>query len=188
MELLQMISTRKTGRSICPANIRINYINSMEQSPSWEPINRSTSHGSMLSSYCSVYSSIPRPVLSQLDTFPNALLYFLQTNINTIVTSEPNNSQFVPPLHIFRPKSGIKSSLPISITRHTIPLFLAIWTYTLFHSSWLSERNSIERAGHSGRAVFARSNAGVMSSYPTHGMNIWCVYVFILCLCCPVFR
>jgi hypothetical protein len=22
----------------------------------------------------------------------------------------------------------------------------------------------------------------------TQGMDVWCVYVFILCLCCPVFR
>jgi hypothetical protein len=36
--------------------------------------------------------------------------------------------------------------------------------------------------------VFARSEAGIVGSNPKQGMNIWCVYAFILCLCCPVFR
>jgi hypothetical protein len=34
--------------------------------------------------------------------------------------------------------------------------------------------------------VFFRSEAGIMGSNPTQDMNVW--YVFILCLCCPVFR
>jgi hypothetical protein len=34
--------------------------------------------------------------------------------------------------------------------------------------------------------VFARSEAGIVGSNP--GMDVWYVYVFILCLCCPVFR
>jgi hypothetical protein len=37
-------------------------------------------------------------------------------------------------------------------------------------------------------AVFARSEAGIMDSNPTQGMDVWCVYMFILCLCCPVSR
>jgi hypothetical protein len=36
--------------------------------------------------------------------------------------------------------------------------------------------------------VFARSEAGIVVSNPTQGMDVWCVYVFILCLCGPVFR
>jgi hypothetical protein len=36
--------------------------------------------------------------------------------------------------------------------------------------------------------VFARSEAGIVVSNPTQGMDVWYVYVFILCLCCPVFR
>jgi hypothetical protein len=36
--------------------------------------------------------------------------------------------------------------------------------------------------------VFARSETRIMGSNPTQGMDVWCVYVFILCLCCPVFR
>jgi hypothetical protein len=36
--------------------------------------------------------------------------------------------------------------------------------------------------------VFARSEAGIVDSNPTQGIDVWCVYVFILCLCCPVFR
>jgi hypothetical protein len=36
--------------------------------------------------------------------------------------------------------------------------------------------------------VFARSDAGFVVSNPTQGMDVWCVYAFILCLCCPVFR
>jgi hypothetical protein len=27
-----------------------------------------------------------------------------------------------------------------------------------------------------------------VGSNSTQGMDVWCVYVFILCLCCPVFR
>jgi hypothetical protein len=36
--------------------------------------------------------------------------------------------------------------------------------------------------------VFASSEAGIVCSNPTQGMDFWCVYAFILCLCCPVFR
>jgi hypothetical protein len=38
--------------------------------------------------------------------------------------------------------------------------------------------------------VFARSEAGIVGVNPTQAIDIWCVYVFILCvvLCCPVFR
>jgi hypothetical protein len=36
--------------------------------------------------------------------------------------------------------------------------------------------------------VFARSKAGIVGSNPIQGMDVWYVYVFILCLCCPVFR
>jgi hypothetical protein len=36
--------------------------------------------------------------------------------------------------------------------------------------------------------VFYRSEAGIMGSNPTQGMDVWYVYVFILRLCCPVFR
>jgi hypothetical protein len=36
--------------------------------------------------------------------------------------------------------------------------------------------------------VFALSEAGIMGSNPTQGMYVLFVYVFILCLCCPVFR
>jgi hypothetical protein len=36
--------------------------------------------------------------------------------------------------------------------------------------------------------VFARLEAGIVVSNLTQGKNIWYVYVFILCLCCPVSR
>jgi hypothetical protein len=38
--------------------------------------------------------------------------------------------------------------------------------------------------------VFTRSNTGIVGSNPTQCMDVWCVcvYAFILCLCCPVFR
>jgi hypothetical protein len=36
--------------------------------------------------------------------------------------------------------------------------------------------------------VFARSKAGIVGSNPTQGMDVWCVYAFILCLCFLVFR
>jgi hypothetical protein len=32
------------------------------------------------------------------------------------------------------------------------------------------------------RTVFARSEAGIVGSNPTQSMDVWCVYVFILCL------
>jgi hypothetical protein len=38
------------------------------------------------------------------------------------------------------------------------------------------------------RNVFTRSDAGIMGSNPTQGMDLWCVYAFILSLCCPVCR
>jgi hypothetical protein len=53
--------------------------------------------------------------------------------------------------------------------------------------------SSVDAAGHSCRAVygmtvFARSDAGIVGSNPTQGMDVWCVCAFILCLCRPVFR
>jgi hypothetical protein len=36
--------------------------------------------------------------------------------------------------------------------------------------------------------VFALSEAEIVGPNPTQGMDVWCVYVFILCLCCPMFR
>jgi hypothetical protein len=37
-------------------------------------------------------------------------------------------------------------------------------------------------------AVFPLSDAGIVGSNLTQGMDVWCVYVFDICLCCPVFR
>jgi hypothetical protein len=34
----------------------------------------------------------------------------------------------------------------------------------------------------------SRSEAGIVGSNPTQGIDVWYVYVFILCLCSPVFR
>jgi hypothetical protein len=36
--------------------------------------------------------------------------------------------------------------------------------------------------------VFARSEAGIVGSNPKNGMDAWCVYMRLLCLCYPVFR
>jgi hypothetical protein len=36
--------------------------------------------------------------------------------------------------------------------------------------------------------LFARLEAGIMGSNPTQGMDVLYVHMFILCLCCPVFR
>jgi hypothetical protein len=36
--------------------------------------------------------------------------------------------------------------------------------------------------------VFVHLDAGIVGSNPTQGMNVLYVHVFILCLCCPVFR
>jgi hypothetical protein len=34
--------------------------------------------------------------------------------------------------------------------------------------------------------VFVLSEAGIMGSNPTQSLDVWCVYAFIPCLCCPV--
>jgi hypothetical protein len=36
--------------------------------------------------------------------------------------------------------------------------------------------------------VFFLLDAEIVGSNPTQGMDVWCVYAFILCLCYPVFR
>jgi hypothetical protein len=36
--------------------------------------------------------------------------------------------------------------------------------------------------------VLACSQTGIMGSNPIQGMDVWYVYVFILCSCCPVCR
>jgi hypothetical protein len=36
--------------------------------------------------------------------------------------------------------------------------------------------------------VFIHSEAGIVGWNPTQGMDVWYVYVFILCLCCHMFR
>jgi hypothetical protein len=36
--------------------------------------------------------------------------------------------------------------------------------------------------------VFVYLDARIVGSNPTHGMNVWYVYMFILCLFCPVSR
>jgi hypothetical protein len=38
------------------------------------------------------------------------------------------------------------------------------------------------------RTVFTRSDGRILGSNPTQGTDVWRVYAFILCLCCPVFR
>jgi hypothetical protein len=38
------------------------------------------------------------------------------------------------------------------------------------------------------RTAFARSDTGIVVSNHIQCMDVWCVYAFILCLCCPVFR
>jgi hypothetical protein len=53
--------------------------------------------------------------------------------------------------------------------------------------------SNVTRAGHGSRrskacTVIARSEAGIVGSNPTQGMDVWYMYVFILCLCCSVCR
>jgi hypothetical protein len=48
-------------------------------------------------------------------------------------------------------------------------------------------------AGRGSRAVkdmncLRSSDAVIVGSNATQDMNVWCVYVFMLYLCCPVFR
>jgi hypothetical protein len=35
--------------------------------------------------------------------------------------------------------------------------------------------------------VFSRSDAGIVGSNTTQGMDVWCIRAFILCFCCRVF-
>jgi hypothetical protein len=49
------------------------------------------------------------------------------------------------------------------------------------------EQPTIVAARFKACTVFARSDAGIVDLNPTQVMDVWCVYVFILCLC-SVFR
>jgi hypothetical protein len=58
-----------------------------------------------------------------------------------------------------------------------------------WHLMWLLQRWTVTVAALSKAwTVIARSNAGIVGSNPAQGMDVWCVYTIILCLCCPVFR
>jgi hypothetical protein len=53
------------------------------------------------------------------------------------------------------------------------------WTFQLAWCIWpvtVAERSKAS-------TVFARSEAGILGSNPTQGMDVWYLYVFILCLC-----
>jgi hypothetical protein len=58
--------------------------------------------------------------------------------------------------------------------------------FYLFPNVFISPVTVAERSN--ACTVFARSESGIVGSNPTQGMYVWYVYVFILCLCCPVFR
>jgi hypothetical protein len=53
------------------------------------------------------------------------------------------------------------------------------WSYGSVKAENVTERSKTW-------TVFARLEAGILGSNPTQGIDVWCVYVFILCLCCPV--
>jgi hypothetical protein len=55
---------------------------------------------------------------------------------------------------------------------------------------WLVNFNMSVTVAERSRActAFAHSEAGIVGLNPTQGMDVWCVYVFILCLYCSVFR
>jgi hypothetical protein len=59
--------------------------------------------------------------------------------------------------------------------------------YTFVHNNSSSLSVTVV-AWSKARTVFARSDAGIVGSNPTQGMDVWCEYAFILCLCCPLFR
>jgi hypothetical protein len=63
--------------------------------------------------------------------------------------------------------------------------FLSYSFHTEFYSINVKGRRSQSRS--KAWIVFASSDAGVVDSNPTQGMDICCVYAFILCLACPVF-
>jgi hypothetical protein len=70
----------------------------------------------------------------------------------------------------------LRNDSELLITRHHIPE-----NSSLYFTAILS---STSKAW----TIVARSDVGIVDSNPTQGMDIWCVYAFILYLCCPVFR
>jgi hypothetical protein len=64
---------------------------------------------------------------------------------------------------------------------HTTPIFYFLPSTQPFLSDTVAE-------GSKACTVFARSEARIVGSNRTQGTDVWCVYAFILCLCCPVYR
>jgi hypothetical protein len=62
------------------------------------------------------------------------------------------------------------------------------WRFSWFRSVILGKWPITIAARSKAWTVFARSDAGIVGSNPTQGIDVWCVYAFILCLCCHVFR
>jgi hypothetical protein len=70
--------------------------------------------------------------------------------------------------------------------QHTVGTTIATPEIFLSTRYFLSPVTIAERS--EACTVFARSVAEIVGSNPTQGMDFWYVYVFILCLCSPVFR
>jgi hypothetical protein len=60
--------------------------------------------------------------------------------------------------------------------------------WSLYYKHWHQHKPVTLAAQSKAWTVFARSEAGIVGSNPNQGMDVWCGYAFILCLCCPVFR
>jgi hypothetical protein len=60
-------------------------------------------------------------------------------------------------------------------------------SYSLFFQHLTEPLPTMVTARSKAWPVFARSNAGIVGSNPTQGMDV-CVCAFVLCLCCPVYR
>jgi hypothetical protein len=73
--------------------------------------------------------------------------------------------------------------LPISYT-----LWFLQFSKVFFFSGWFITPPVTVAVRSKTWTVFACSDAGILGSNPTQGMDVWCVYAFILCFCCPVFR
>jgi hypothetical protein len=72
----------------------------------------------------------------------------------------------------------------VTAIRVTCPTHLILLHFITVIISWLITVAARSKAW----TVFARSEAGIVGSNPTQGMDVLCVYAFIPCLCRPVFR
>jgi hypothetical protein len=90
---------------------------------------------------------------------------------------------------------GFEHTIPASgraKTVHALDREATVTTLYLGYTQKISTVKSLKPVPVAERSkawsVFGRLVAGIVGFNPTQDMDVWYVYVFILCLCCPVFR